>query len=90
MNAIAQGYGAQALFSTFQFTHEDTGPEYQHFNEELRNYFRANNLLWIDQGALIPDNDPAINIDDCHFTPKGNEMFADNFFRFIVDHQLVK
>jgi lysophospholipase L1-like esterase len=90
MDAVAKGYGAQALFSTFQFTHEDTQPEYQQFNEALRRYFAANHLLWIDQGALIPDNDPTINVDDCHFTDKGNEMFADNFYRFIVERGLVK
>jgi lysophospholipase L1-like esterase len=90
MNAIAKGFGAQALFSTFQFTREDTQPEYQRFNAELRRYFQDNGLLWIDQAALIPDSDPTINIDDCHFTPKGNELFADNFFRFIVEHDLVR
>jgi lysophospholipase L1-like esterase len=90
MDAIARAYGARALFSTFQFTYESTRPEYARFNDELRRYFRENGLLWIDQGALIPDEDPSINVDDCHFTPKGNEMFADNFFRFIVDHDLVK
>ena len=90
MDAIAKGYGAQALFSTFQFTYEDKQPEYQQFNEALRRYFAATGLLWIDQAALIPDEDSTINVDDCHFTDKGNEMFADNFYRFIVEHGLVK
>ena len=90
MDAIAKGYGAQALFSTFQFTYEDREPQYQRFNEALRKYFAANDLLWIDQAAQMPDGDPTLNVDDCHFTDKGNEMFADNFYRLIVDRGLVK
>jgi GDSL-like Lipase/Acylhydrolase len=90
IRAIAEGYGAQALFGTFQFTYEHDRPEYQRFNDELRRYFAANHMMYVDQAALIPDADPSINIDDCHFTPKGNEMMAENFFRYIVDYGLVK
>jgi len=90
MDAIAKRYGAHALFSTFQFTNENTQPDYQRFNEELRKYLDANHMAWVDQAALIPDADPTINVDECHFTDKGNDMLADNFYRYIVDHGLVK
>jgi len=90
IDALARGYGAKSLMSTFQFTYEDTRPEYQRFNEELRHSFDEKGLAYVDQAALIPDEDPTINVDDCHFTPKGNEMMAENFFRYIVAHHLVR
>jgi lysophospholipase L1-like esterase len=90
IHALATDYGADALFSTFQFTTESSQPEYQRMNEELRRWFRANRWHWVDQAALIPDDDPTVNVDDCHFTHKGNEMLTDNFYRYIVEHGLVK
>jgi len=89
IDAIAKGYGAGALFSTFQFADENTDATCRRFNEELRRYFTANGLFWVDQAALIPDADPTINVDECHFTPKGNEMLAQNFFEAIVARNLV-
>jgi len=89
-DAMARGYGAKSLFATFQFTEEVDRPEYQRYNQELRRWFEANGYPYTDQAALIPDKDPTINVDECHFTLKGNEMMAENFFRTIVDRGLVK
>ena len=90
IDAIAKGYGAETLFSTFQFTHESTNATYRRLNDELRGFFAAQELRWVDQAALLPDADPTINVDDCHFTPKGNAMVAQNFFDAIVAHGLVR
>lgn len=90
IEAIARGRGAQALFSTFQFTYESRQPEYQRFNEALRTFFRANGMNWVDQSALIPDEDPTINVDDCHFTPKGRGLVVQNFYEWIVANDLIR
>jgi lysophospholipase L1-like esterase len=90
IDAMARGYGAKTLFATFQFTHESTQPEYQRYNQELRRWFDGNGYAYVDQAALIPDEDSTINVDDCHFTRKGNEMMAENFYRAIVEKGLVK
>lgn len=90
IGAMAGEDGGKALFSTFQFTEEEGVPDYQRFNQELRDYFEANDMMFVDQAALIPDRDPTINVDPCHFTPKGRQMLADNFYDYIVDHHLVE
>ena len=85
---LAAGIGAKALFSTFQFTYADD-PAHVMFNTRLRNFFRTNNLHYVDQAALIPDYDPTINVDPCHFTPEGRRMMAKNFFDYIVEQRLI-
>jgi len=86
IDAISTGSGAQTLFSTFQF-YDPTGSR---MNADLRQFFAENGLAYVDQDALIPDFDRSINIDDCHFTRKGDELMAENYFRYIVDHRLIE
>jgi len=89
MRSMARGRGGEAIFSTFQFTEGDI-PRYRQLNDALREYFSENDYLWVDQEALIPDRDPSINVDDCHFTQKGRDLMAKNFFDFIVKNDLVR
>jgi lysophospholipase L1-like esterase len=84
-NAIATGNGARTLFSTFQY-YDPTG---QPVNPALRRFYAEAGLTYVDQDALIPDLDRSINFDDCHFTRKGREMMAKNFFDYIVAHDLL-
>jgi GDSL-like lipase/acylhydrolase family protein len=85
IDSIATGNGSKALFSTFQF-YDPTGSR---MNADLRQFFAENGLDYVDQDALIPDFDRSINIDDCHFTRKGDELMAENYFQYIVAHHLI-
>jgi lysophospholipase L1-like esterase len=87
IHSIATGNGARALFATFQFRDDD--PVSERFNDRLREFFRENDLDYVDQAALIPNGDATINSDICHFTPKGQGLLVDNFFDYIVEHGLV-
>lgn len=83
MASAARGRGAEILFSTFQFRDGD-GPLFVQFNDRLRAYFEERGFPYVDQAALIPDNDASIHVDECHFTQRGREMMADNYFDAIV------
>jgi len=89
IRSIAEGAGARTLFSTFQFRDGDD-PLHAGFNRHLREFFEGRGYDFVDQARLLPDRDPTINTDVCHFTPKGREMLADNFFQHIVEHGLVE
>lgn len=88
LHSLARGAGSNILFSTFQFRAGEGLPE-QRFNQSLRRMFEARGWPFVDQDALLPDNDPSINIDACHFTQEGNERMAENFFDYIVAHGLI-
>jgi len=89
LHSIAQASGAQTLFATFQFR-DGEDESYQHLNDAFRGFFEANGFMYVDQDRLIPNHDPTINMDQCHFTPKGNDMLAQNFVDYIVAHHLIK
>lgn len=88
IHSIADGIGAQTLFSTFQFRDGDK-PDCSRLNQELRSYFDREGYWYVDQDKLIPDHDPTLQVDACHFTPEGDDLLADNFFRAIVDREIV-
>jgi lysophospholipase L1-like esterase len=84
LHSIARGQGAEVIFSTFQFF--DGSPP---LSKAYREFFDAHGFLYVDQDALIPDHDRTIQFDEGHFTAKGENMMAQNFFDFIVAHQLI-
>jgi len=84
VGAMADGAGADTLYSTFQFA-DGQNPTYLEFNERLRAFFDEEGLDYVDQAALLPDNDPAINVDACHFTGEGRERLVENFHDRIVE-----
>ena len=88
MHDVARGAGAEILFSTFQFTRGDEGL-YGTFNQALRGFFDRHGYRWVDQARLLPDNDPSINVDECHFTQKGRDLMAQGFYDYIVAADLV-
>lgn len=88
MRSISHGAGAEILFSTFQF-YDGRGPAAVFYNDSVRAFLEANRFLYVDQDALIPDYDRSINVDECHFTPKGEGMMATNFFDYIVARGLI-
>lgn len=87
--AIARGEGGEALFSTFQF-YDGNSPSPRLLNDALREFFDSRGLWYVDQEKLIPDYDRSINIDEVHFTRKGDEMMAENFFEAIVARGLLE
>ena len=84
IEAIARGRGARSLFSTFQFTRGDERPNAV-VNRSLLELFRERGFDYVDQDALIPDNDPTLQFDQCHFTRAGRERMAENFFAHIAE-----
>lgn len=88
LHSLAVGSGSEIIFSTFQFRDGDD-PGARHFNQALRSLFASRNWPYVDQDALLPNRDPTINIDSCHFTQKGNELMAQNFFEHIVSRGLL-
>jgi lysophospholipase L1-like esterase len=89
MHSIAASVGAETLFSTFQFRDGD-GTDYSAFNRELRSYFARKGYWYVDLDKLIPDHDRALQVDECHFTPKGDDLVAQSFFDAIVERGLLE
>ena len=59
------------------------------FNDALRAHFSDSGYLWVDQDAELPRSGVTSSEPTLHFTPKGRDLLADNFFNFIVDRGLV-
>jgi lysophospholipase L1-like esterase len=87
LHSLAQGAGAEILFSTFQFR-DGSNPLFRHFNQQLRAEFDRNAWHWIDQDALLPDADATLQVDPCHFTQAGRSRLAANFRDAIVNRGL--
>lgn len=85
LHSLAVGTGAEILFSTFQFRDGDERPN-RAWNRILREEFTRNGWWFVDQDALVPDYDPTLQVDECHFTQKGRDLVARNFFDAIVGH----
>lgn len=82
MHSIASGIGASIVFSTFQF--RDPRGDTSLMNEAYRKLFTESGYAYVDQDRLLPDEDPTINVDECHLTAKGDILLAHNFRDFIV------
>jgi lysophospholipase L1-like esterase len=83
IDSLARGVGAHTLMSTFQF--RDPSVDSVGFNDRLRGFFGSLEIAWVDQDALLPDADPELQVDECHFTPEGNTRLARNFFDAVVE-----
>lgn len=88
MASIAAGHGARILFSTFQYR-DSTCIQNRLVNPMLRQYFSERGHTFVDQDALLPDDDPTLQVDACHFTAKGSELLARNFYDAIVAQDLL-
>ena len=88
MHALASGWGADIVFSTFQFRHD--APEHEGLNAAFRDHFTAKERLWVDQEAAIPNGDESLQVDTCHFTPKGRDLLVGNFYDYIVAEGLIE
>ncbi len=86
--AIARGHGAAILFSTFQFR-DPTSAQARSINAALRRFAAETDHPFLDQDERIPDSDPALQVDDCHFTAAGSDRLARNFFDAIVAFDLL-
>jgi lysophospholipase L1-like esterase len=94
IHSIAQGHGAEVVFSTFQYFDPSFGTipfvdASWSRSDTFRKFFDANGFSYVDQDLLIPDGDRTIQYDQGHFTAKGETMMAQNFFDYIVAHALV-
>jgi len=90
MRAVAASAGAHTLFATFQFRDAPNEPALRAFNDTLRVFFAERGYDYVDQDALLPDLDPTINVDPCHFTQKGRDLMAQHFFEHIVSQEFVQ
>ena len=95
IRSIAEGQGAKAVFSTFQYfegANFGTIPLVDASwsrNDTFRDFFDANGFSYVDQDRLIPDGDRTVQYDQGHFTAKGETMMAQNFFDYVVAHKLI-
>jgi lysophospholipase L1-like esterase len=87
IRAMAASKNGEALFATFQVYHQSS---YELMNRILRDHFVGSGAWFVDQEALIPDEDRSLQLDECHFTRKGDELMARNFFDAIVARGLVR
>jgi lysophospholipase L1-like esterase len=83
MAAVARGYGAAALFSTFQF-YDGDDPLNRAYNVLLRKFFAENDFAYVDLDGELPDYDRSLQFDECHFTHVGRERVAESFYAKIV------
>lgn len=89
IRSLTAGAGGETLLSTFQFRDGDAR-DCSQLNQALRTYFDRKGYWYVDQDRLIPDHDPTLQIDECHFTPKGDDLMAQNFFDAIVERGLLE
>jgi lysophospholipase L1-like esterase len=89
VDAIARGYDAGTLFSTFQY-YDGKDRLYRVVNDTLRTFFEKHRVAYVDPDALIPDFDRSLQFDACHFTRAGDELMAQNFFKKIVVDRLLE
>ena len=89
MHAMAESAGARTLFATFAFRDGDEG-ENPLLNDALRRFFAEERYDYVDLDARIPDRDPSLQFDECHFTQKGLDLVAQYFADYIIAHGLVE
>ena len=80
--AIADGAGARALFSTFQFFDGDDSSRTT-VNRTLRALFAERGYDYVDIDAAIENGRRDLQWDQCHFTRAGRELVAGLFFEHI-------
>lgn len=90
IRSVASGRGAQTIFATFQFRDGEIDPLIREFNDALRAFFAHRGYDYVDQDALMPDLDATLQVDPCHFTQKGRDMMARNYFTHIVERGLLE
>ena len=85
---VARSHNAKVLFSTIH-TFDDDKIVAQ-VNTGIINLAGEINVEVVDQNALIPHNDKSIHSDNIHFTPYGNKIVAENFYRAILKYKLLQ
>ncbi|MCI0396171.1 MAG: GDSL-type esterase/lipase family protein [Chloroflexi bacterium] len=87
MQAIAAANGADFILSTYHWYRP--GETEARYNQALRQLATERNMYLVDQAGLIPTEDPAVHLDDVHFTVYGDELMATNYFDYIEANELV-
>jgi lysophospholipase L1-like esterase len=59
------------------------------FNSETKKISELYNIALIDLEACVPKNQEYFS-DDCHYTPKGNQLIAETIFEFIKKNEIIK
>ncbi|MBI3736549.1 hypothetical protein HY256_08565 [Candidatus Sumerlaeota bacterium] len=95
---LAQSRGISAILPTFAYTTKFSKNDYTNSepirraiaeqNELLRDISRAQNASLFDFAALFPD-DSNYYVDTIHVNPKGSQLQAELFAKFIVEHNIV-
>ena len=83
MNNICKSEGIQFISSTLHYY--ERNETRNKINDRLRDFFRDNGIIYFDADLEIPKNDKTINIDQVHFTDKGNTLMAEGFYKIIVE-----
>jgi len=87
IQAITAGAGGRTLFSTFAFA-DRSDPSSMRFNHILRSFFDEQGFPYVDQAALLPADDPTVQLGDLRYTARGAKLLARNFASYIEAHDL--
>lgn len=59
------------------------------FDENVRKFFQEENINYLDLQNILPHNDYSIHADAFHFTNKGLDLVAEEWFKKIVKENLI-
>jgi lysophospholipase L1-like esterase len=82
MRGICREYRATFVSATLHFYQRDSLRD--HFNEELRSFFKKERIPYFDADTRIPKGDLSINTDEVHFSKRGTELMAEGFLATIA------
>lgn len=87
MRAIAEEYNAKFLASTAHWVSPNQDQNRQ--NILLREFFKKNQINYVDVDAILPHNDWSIHVDQVHWTRKGLDKIAEAYMNKITSEDLL-
>jgi hypothetical protein len=82
MRAISSEYRAKFMAATAHWVHPDE--RVVAMNNELRRFFEAEHVDFLDLDRKLPHDDWSIHVDGVHWSLKGEEMMAEQWEAAIV------
>ena len=87
MRAIANESNAKFVASTAHYV--TPTPKELSQNARLRDFFREARINYLDADSLLPHDDRSLHVDQIHWTPKGLDMFSNEWLKMIIREDLL-
>ncbi len=87
MRAISAAYGSKFIASCAHWVHPDQNATWM--NEHLREFFRREQMPYLDVDRLLPHDDYSIHVDHIHWTREGLDRVAELWLRAIIAQDLL-